>query len=84
MWQDLEKKLDALDEKLQQLSGTASQAGLTPASHQGVSQAAVYSAPADTALATAVVPGGIAAWPAVGGIGIGIALGLLWVSDTQA
>ncbi len=78
--QDLEKKLDALDEKLQQLSGTASQAGLTPASHQGVSQAAVDSAPADTALATAVVPGGIAAWPAVGGIGIGIALSLLWVS----
>ena len=81
--QDLEKKLDALDEKLQQLSGTASQAGLTPASHQGVNQAAVASAPADTALATAVVPGGIAAWPAVGGIGIGIALGLLWVSTRR-
>ena len=74
--QDIEKKLDAIDEKLQQLNGTASQAGLTPASHQ----VAVESVPATTALATTAVPGGSAAWPMVGGVGIGIALGLLWVS----
>ena len=81
--QDLAEKLDALDEKLEQLNGTASQAGLTPASHQGASQVAVNSAPAETALATAAVPGGVAAWPAIGGIGIGIALGLLWVSSRR-
>ena len=70
------RKLDALDEKLDQLNGTASQAGLTPASHQ----VAVESEPATTVLATTAVPGGSADWPVVGGVGIGIALGLLWVS----
>ncbi len=80
--QELEKKLDALDEKLQQLNGTTSQASLTPAMmrlDQAESPAAVGSVAADAALSTAIVPGGAAAWPLVGG-GIGIALGLLWVS----
>ncbi|MDE0142630.1 MAG: hypothetical protein OXN19_14225 [Caldilineaceae bacterium] len=74
--QDLDKKLDALDEKLQQMNESATQAGLTPASNQ----VAVESVPAATALATTAVPAASAAWPVVGGVGIGIALGLLWVS----
>ena len=74
--QDLEEKLDALDEKLQQMNETATQAGLSPASHQ----VAVESVPATTALAATAVPAASAAWPVVGGVGIGIALGLLWIS----
>ena len=82
--QDLEDKLDALDEKLDQLNGTGSQAGLTPAMDLTVAGAASSeSVPAETALVNAVVPGGIAAWPVVGGVGIGIALGLLWVSSRR-
>ncbi len=78
--QDLEDKLDALDEKLEELNGTASQAGLTPASEPSVSPAVVASTPLEPALVSAVVPGGPAALPVAGGVGIGIALGLLWVS----
>jgi len=78
--QDLEDKLDALDEKLEELNGTASQAGLTPASDLSVSPAVAVSPPVEPALVSAVVPGGPAALPVAGGVGIGIALGLLWVS----
>ena len=78
--QDLEDKLDALDEKLKELNGTASQAGLTPASELSVSPAVAVSPPVEPALVSAVVPGGPAALPVAGGVGIGIALGLLWVS----
>ena len=81
--QDLDEKLDALHEKLDQLNGSASQAGLTPAMDLTVSDSSSESVPAETALVTAVVPGGIAAWPVVGGIGIGIALSLLWVSSRR-
>ena len=78
--QDLEDKLDALDEKLKELNGTASQAGLTPASELSVSPAVAVSPPVEPALVSAVVPGGPAALPVAAGVGIGIALGLLWVS----
>ena len=81
--QDLDEKLDALHEKLDQLNGSASQAGLTPAMDLTVADSSSESVPAETALVTAVVPGGIAAWPVVGGIGIGIALSLLWVSSRR-
>lgn len=79
--QDLEAKLNALDEKLDQLNEATFR---TPEEEDEREVArGPEGPPSPLGLAASILPNGSMFWPIASGIGIGIVCGLLWVSSRR-